>query len=943
MENNTCRLCGIKSKIKNLKYIFDKKTNLAQIINETLPIKVSQDDHSKHICSNCYNKVISHYDFIQNILTHSEKKETNTISFLEVNKNEKLDSVIISQVQDDMIYACPNCNKDLIMFITSKDGSTFPGDSGFQISLAAVDQAEKLEEENIQMLEETMEVVNVCVQRVSTENELHGSLLNYNINKDARDDNKQSINDMHRTSQKDMNDANSPITLQKTDVLYELNKGTKRKFQENIFTKTINDTPVKLQKLKAKQNISELNTDQTRSSIADLITFQSKNNSIKDKEVIIEKECSTEYTTDRKYRDENPTNSQVFKIKSEVMENKLSSDYDRSSTADLSVFQANNGIESYDVDVDHDRTDVTEEKYIVEDTTDVMEEKCIVENPTDVMEEKCIIEDTTDVMEEILIIENTDDIPQVRIRHVCDLCGAHYFSQVKYEFHLERHKLNKMDKCVCIICDKETKTENQLWDHYLHMHKSPTQYICLDCDKTFTNKPNLLQHQKRYKHTKYKTVLNIETVMDKISVDKDQTQVTAKQKQRCIFCNKLIKNIDPNITNDTAMCVSCKDFSECLIGSECLKEQTISQRQYHCSKCRKHFMRQERLEFHEMRHNENMDEFICSTCGKEFSGENSLYEHYLFVHKGVRPHICEICGKSFQLKVRLKEHLRKHTGEKPFVCEICGLRCMTTHALKFHKKSHLALRHNCGFCSKSFIKKQNFNEHLEKHWKKDKNISLPRTFTCSMCNSVFPTFRMLKHHMIETHKLKCDDPLIMKQKPLHECDECQEKFKHQMSLKAHKERVHEGKIILRVFQCDICKVEFRVKQMLINHIRSKHTEKRYKCTQCNKRFADIKTLYHHVSLHIGRKLFTCEYCNMSFRRKNVRDIHRRKHTNSRPYQCTDCDKVFSNSTRRSNHHKKVHGDNKTECPECGQKCNDVQEIRIHLNKHLGEKLSKLES
>jgi len=39
MECDTCRLCGIKS--KHSKYIFDEVTNLAHIINETLPIKVS--------------------------------------------------------------------------------------------------------------------------------------------------------------------------------------------------------------------------------------------------------------------------------------------------------------------------------------------------------------------------------------------------------------------------------------------------------------------------------------------------------------------------------------------------------------------------------------------------------------------------------------------------------------------------------------------------------------------------------------------------------------------------------------------------------------------------------------------------------------------------------------------------------------------------------------
>lgn len=40
MEDDTCRLCNMKCESELLKYIFDEGTNLAQIINETLPIKV---------------------------------------------------------------------------------------------------------------------------------------------------------------------------------------------------------------------------------------------------------------------------------------------------------------------------------------------------------------------------------------------------------------------------------------------------------------------------------------------------------------------------------------------------------------------------------------------------------------------------------------------------------------------------------------------------------------------------------------------------------------------------------------------------------------------------------------------------------------------------------------------------------------------------------------
>lgn len=575
--------------------------------------------------------------------------------------------------------------------------------------------------------------------------------------------------------------------------------------------------------------------------------------------------------------------------------------------------------------------------YWLDSETDYKSEKdiCITKSQN--------ILEKNDAQEMMYINEN--DVYKSCLKYICKLCGTRYLSHLKYEFHMERHKSGKIDKYECTLCDKETSNENLLWDHYFHTHKSLQRYICIECGKLFTKRSRLNGHQKNYKHSGVKQI-QVDTSEDIVSEDVIQNAIATKQEKiaiNCNLCGKLISDLDPDAINDLVTCATCEDSTLSLVidGNE---TKVISPRQYHCSKCPKHFVRKERLEFHEMRHNENMNEFICSTCGKDFRAENSLYEHYLFVHKGARPHICELCGKSFQLKARLKEHHRIHTGERPYQCDICGQRCRTTNALKLHRKIHFSHnRYTCNICNKSFSKKQNMNEHLEKHWKNDKNIILPQLFTCPICIEDFPTYRMLKYHMIEIHEINNQDPLLTKQKPWYECTECHEKFKHQMSLKAHKERIHEGRID-PIYQCDICNATYRVKQLLVNHIKSKHNgERRYKCAQCEKGFNDTKSLYNHVLLHTGKKPFICEYCNMSFRRKDSRDHHRRKHTGEQPYQCPDCGESFSTYNNRSKHRKREHGEGDSECPECGEKCSNQQEIRIHLNKHLGEKLKKLQN
>ncbi|XP_015519432.2 zinc finger protein 208 isoform X1 [Neodiprion lecontei] len=535
------------------------------------------------------------------------------------------------------------------------------------------------------------------------------------------------------------------------------------------------------------------------------------------------------------------------------------------------------------------------------------------------------------------------DISKSRPKITCSDCGARFVLQERYEFHMERHKTGRMDVCLCMVCGRESTNENVLWDHYQYMHKRTKRYACTTCGKLFHKQSLLSRHQVKYGH-KGSREIDVDTDGNALAVDSAAfkkviaEEVVEMKSVNCVLCGEVVWGVDPNLINDAVTCASCEGPGLSLqVDSDGAK--VISRRQYHCNMCNKHFTTKDRLEYHIMRHSENMDEFICSTCGKELSTEQALFEHYLFVHKGARPHVCELCGKSYQFKARLKEHMRSHSGERPFACEICGQRCMTNNALRSHKKTHITeKRFPCQICKKAFRKRQDLNEHLERHWKNDKTMMFPQVFSCTVCFEMFPTFRILKKHMKETHRVKSPDPILTDLQPWFECEDCHEKFKHQMSLKVHRERKHEGKM-RPVYHCDVCNVTYKNARVLSNHIKNKHEGgKRYKCAQCGKEYNQSTSLHNHILLHTGEKPFSCEHCEMTFRTKESRDHHQRKHTGERPYKCPRCDKSFATTTQRREHRKREHDEGNTHhCPECGKACFDEHGVSSHLNMHFSEK------
>lgn len=75
-------------------------------------------------------------------------------------------------------------------------------------------------------------------------------------------------------------------------------------------------------------------------------------------------------------------------------------------------------------------------------------------------------------------------------------------------------------------------------------------------------------------------------------------------------------------------------------------------------------------------------------CGKEYQSKFNLKKHFKVSHLKGKCFECLTCNKSFVSKQNLQEHSYIHSGLKPFRCSFCGKKFRQTSQLSLHKRKH---------------------------------------------------------------------------------------------------------------------------------------------------------------------------------------------------------------------------------------------------------------
>ncbi|XP_078527942.1 uncharacterized protein LOC144802558 [Lissotriton helveticus] len=214
-------------------------------------------------------------------------------------------------------------------------------------------------------------------------------------------------------------------------------------------------------------------------------------------------------------------------------------------------------------------------------------------------------------------------------------------------------------------------------------------YACAECKKTFTGKTHLLLHEQthtdRYPYTEHEM-----RFADKSTHEKTHS---GERPFHCNICEKsftqkgnLLQHQRIHTGEKPHDCKVCaKRFSR---KTTLVRHQSVhtGERPYHCTVCSKPFSQKANLVLHQRTHTGERP-YHCTVCSKCFAHQGNLVLHQK-THTGERPYHCTVCSKGFTLKAALVRHQVTHTGQRLYHCTVCSKSFDLKASLERHQRTH---------------------------------------------------------------------------------------------------------------------------------------------------------------------------------------------------------------------------------------------------------------
>ena len=342
-------------------------------------------------------------------------------------------------------------------------------------------------------------------------------------------------------------------------------------------------------------------------------------------------------------------------------------------------------------------------------------------------------------------LDSKDDLPNKGLNAcvISEATGEIKRTEVQIDEKGQNFPMTIQMRHPCDKCDKEFTRKRTLIQHNRHTHegmpKKPTKrkmkrllgvsFPCEKCDKVFKRKNALKKHSKNVH----------EDMPKKKPKEREGTRI-------CFFCslkvgsNSMYRHL---VTVHYDERVNAK-FKEII---ESLKEKHV------CPYCGQEFSTKSFYRSHcQAEHKDKVQKakaVICIKCDKGFKDNGQLNEHVKQVHE-VDPVLCVECDKTYPNRRLFSSHVRlvhEITEEK---CPECGKDFknkvrLVSHLRRVHIRD-LDLHNKCKECPKAFKEREKLIAHIDRVHNKI------RQFCCEMCNYKASSVFNLNLHRRKMHQ-----------------------------------------------------------------------------------------------------------------------------------------------------------------------------------------------
>lgn len=375
----------------------------------------------------------------------------------------------------------------------------------------------------------------------------------------------------------------------------------------------------------------------------------------------------------------------------------------------------------------------------------------------------------------------------------------------------------------------------------------------------------------------------------------------------------------------------------------------------------------------------------CSKCSASFQCSGQLEQHTLQIHHvGLIKYWiqCSHCRRGFHDRATLRSHVSAlHTAsnqiQPTFPCKYCTWQFECQQTLQQHMTADRTKPHCnsdgssaassateirtpiCDVCDFVFSSIDELATHIiSKHTVAAPRISstlqnvidLTNKHICQVCNSQFPTLRLLRRHSrMHTGEPASKEPAV--QNRVWKCHACKKKFhcegllakhnftKHQNRYKgdywtecphcsriyncktrlaSHVTRLHRDDNPMSTYRCEHCLWIYERVHTLAHHMGHnkapiRANDKHHICDICKSRFSSIVEIYQHLRFRHGAKIrapYNCDECSRPHEWLNKLAKHIRTHTGERPFLCQLCSRRYQSGRNllrhmRRNHYKQM--------------------------------------